>query len=112
MIDHTALIARLAAATEGGEELDVAICRAYFGYSDDTPITHVMPYSRSVDAALGLMPEGWRFRLWQHHTGPFGADIFPTQGGSVYRSHDVSNAALALVIAILLVLGLDGEKLP
>jgi len=52
------LIERLEKATEGAEVLDVAVCRAICNYGPDDPLWHVMPYTRSLDAAMTLVPEG------------------------------------------------------
>lgn len=54
------LITRLEQATEGSEKLDVAIGREWYGYGPDDPLWHMMPFSRSLDAALTLVPGGWR----------------------------------------------------
>jgi len=51
------VIALLEKATEGSEALDIKICRAFFGYGVDQPLWHVMPYTRSLDAALTLIPD-------------------------------------------------------
>jgi hypothetical protein len=53
----------------------------------------------SLDAALTLVPQGHRFRLWHHHTGKFGADVFPDGGGTVSRSTNATTPALALCAA-------------
>jgi hypothetical protein len=58
MTDLTSLISRLEQASEGSEELDVAITRAIFGYGDEQPLWYTASYTRSIDAALALVPEG------------------------------------------------------
>lgn len=87
MTDLQELIARLEAATEGSPELDRAIERAIH---DSGPYPLTTPgYTRSIDAALTLLPE-WasfeltrsaagpptftRCRLWNWHRGPLMID--------------------------------------
>jgi hypothetical protein len=61
-MDMAKLISTLAAAEEGSEYLDYAIQRQ-FGLMKPVP-----PYSRSVDAAMLLFPEGWSIhRLSRRH---------------------------------------------
>ena len=98
------LIAELEAAPEGSEVLDVAICKAICHYGPDDPLWHVLPYSRSLDAALTLVPEGWNFEGsftdpdndyviegWNGKFAPGGIDV---QGSA-------HTAVLALCIAAL-----------
>lgn len=58
-----AMIVRLAGVVEGSRELDEAIFELVVG----RPIEHAdlgnglpLPYTRSLDAAMGLVPAGWR----------------------------------------------------
>jgi hypothetical protein len=61
-MEPTKLIAALEAATEGSDYLDYAIQR-HFGLMKPVPL-----YSRSLDAAMSLMPEGWSIhRLMQRN---------------------------------------------
>ncbi len=61
-MDMAKVIAALAAADEGSEYLDYAIQRQ-FGLMKPVP-----PYSRSVDAAMLLFPDGWSIhRLCRRH---------------------------------------------
>ena len=112
------LIARLEAATEGGRELDVALAKRLRQpikkkpvykrghYSGGKPVVLrtedvASPYTTSLDAALTLVPEGHRLRLWWHHTGVWGCDVFPDGGGAIHRVLDRATPALALCIAAL-----------
>jgi len=58
------LIARLEAATELDRELDAEIGRfavaRFLGYVPDRPQHGCALYTASIDAALTLVPEGWR----------------------------------------------------
>ena len=65
MPDIRAAIEALEKATEGSEKLDVMICRALHGYAADEPLWHVLPYTRSLDAALTLVPAGWAWFVEQ-----------------------------------------------
>src|SRR6266851_6503083 len=61
-MDIAKVIAALADADEGSEYLDYAIQRQ-FGLKKPVP-----PYSRSVDAAMLLFPDGWSIhRLCRRH---------------------------------------------
>ena len=62
------IIAKLEAATEGSETLDVAICRAIGGYTEDTPLWHVLDYTRSLDTAVTLVPDGMSLDLYINGT--------------------------------------------
>jgi hypothetical protein len=53
------LIARLEAATGPDRDLDVAIIDALFPGARKFPLE----YTASIDAALTLVPEGWRWHL-------------------------------------------------
>ena len=57
------LLEQLETATEGSEELDVAITKHMFGYGPDDPLWHALPYSQSIDSAITLIPEGWCLAL-------------------------------------------------
>jgi hypothetical protein len=62
LMDTTKLIAALQAAAEGSEYLDYAVQRQF-------SLTKPVPaYTRSVDAAIMLIPEGWSIhRLGRRH---------------------------------------------
>jgi hypothetical protein len=55
------LVARLAAASEGSEQLDVSIARLVCGYGPDDPLWHILFYSRIWEAARTLIPEGFHY---------------------------------------------------
>ena len=78
------LIARLEAAKEGSRELDACVCEATLNVpmDGDSPclwgpapgafagdvmemeaLGRVQPYTTSIDAALGLVPEGWAWQV-------------------------------------------------
>jgi hypothetical protein len=97
------LVAMLQNAKEGSEYLDYAI-QHLFGTAKPVP-----PYTRSLDAALTLLPEGWTIhRLGQLSDcqGGFGGWI-----GEIYRASDAmipypcaspsASAPLALCVAAL-----------
>jgi hypothetical protein len=99
----TKLVTTLQSAKEGSEYLDYAIQRL-FGTAKPVPL-----YTRSIDAALTLLPEGWTIhRLSQLSDchGGFGGWI-----GEIYRASDAmipypatapaASAPLALCIAAL-----------
>jgi hypothetical protein len=61
-MEPTKLIAALEAAAEGSEYLDYSIQR-HFGLMKPVPL-----YTRSLDAAMSLIPEGWSIhRLMQRN---------------------------------------------
>lgn len=111
------LIAKLEAAKEGSRELDAEIhlvIAPEFAKWPYDPVLGVSGlwfhnhgeayaphYTTSLDAAMTLKPDGHRLRLWQHHTGVWGCDLFPDGGGTLHRVHDKATPALALVIACL-----------
>jgi len=119
----TDLLTRLEAAEEGSRELDaeieIAVLPAYMVTKDAegfvqinmhgtalTPVwadynPHSAPhYTTSIDAALTLIPDGWRY--WHYWTGVYGAAVFPTRGGGPrIKVHDAATPALALCIAAL-----------
>ena len=99
----TKLVTTLQSAKEGSEYLDYAIQRL-FGTAKPVPL-----YTRSIDAALTLLPEGWtihRLSQLSDCRGGFGGWI-----GEIYRASDAmipypatapaASAALALCIAAL-----------
>lgn len=100
------LIARLEAAKEGSRELDVAIIRAGYGipivqdsWSDqDLLAGDIVPmYTRSLDAALTLVPDGWQcdVRICD------GACRATVGGTKKFGEARAPTAALALCIAAL-----------
>jgi hypothetical protein len=105
------LVTTLQTAKEGSEYLDYQIQRL-FGTAKPVPL-----YTRSIDAALKLLPEGWTIhRLGQLSDcqGGFGGWI-----GEIYRASDAmipypsaapaASAPLALCIAALRVRLADGS---
>ena len=119
------LIEKLEAATEGSRELDAEIWHAANptkyervagqqsglyprGFNPEMKAQWLARrmadkaphYTTSLDAALTLKPEGHRIRLWEHHTGSFGCDLFKGDGGFLWKAHAPS-LALALCIAAL-----------
>ncbi|HUH85721.1 MAG TPA: hypothetical protein VLX85_14015 [Stellaceae bacterium] len=74
------LVAMVQGAKEGSEYLDYAVQRL-FGTAKPVPL-----YTRSIDAALTLLPEGWTIHRLGQLTdcqGGFGGWI-----GEVYRARD------------------------
>jgi hypothetical protein len=114
MTDLTALIARLEAATEGDETLDHDVARAVGWreqidkvdgaryWTNPSGIWSFPPrFTRSVDAAMSLVPEGWGIEDAFKSAGDgscswnlYGEDRFE-------RAHHNSSFSLALVIAAL-----------
>src|SRR5579875_2931957 len=103
-MDLAKLITVLQSAKEGSEYLDYAIQRVLFGMAKPVP-----EYSRSLDAAMRLVPEGWTIhRLTQLSDchGGFGGWV-----GDLYRASDAmipypsegttTSAPLALCLAAL-----------
>ena len=97
------LVTTLQSAKEGSEYLDYAIQRL-FGTAKPVPL-----YTRSLDAAMKLMPDGWTIhRLGQltNCQGGFGGWI-----GEIYRASDAmipypssapaASAALAICVAAM-----------
>jgi len=102
-MDLAKLVATLQSAKEGSEYLDYAIQRL-FGAEKPVPL-----YTRSIDAALTLLPEGWTIHRLGQLTdcrGGFGGWL-----GEIYRASDAmipyaatapaASAPLALCIAAL-----------
>jgi hypothetical protein len=97
------LVTMLQSAKEGSEYLDYAIQRL-FGTAKPVPL-----YTRSIDAALTLLPEGWTIHRLSHISDCQGG--FSGWIGEVYRARDAmipypctapsASAALALCIAAL-----------
>jgi len=103
-MDLAKLITVLQSAKDGSEYLDYAIQRVLFGMTKPVP-----EYSRSLDAAMRLVPEGWTIhRLTQLSDcqGGFGGWV-----GDLYRGSDAmipypsegttTSAPLALCLAAL-----------
>jgi hypothetical protein len=111
------LVTMLQSAKEGSEYLDYAIQRL-FGTAKPVPL-----YTRSLDAALKLMPEGWTIHRLGQLTdcqGGFGGWI-----GEIYRASDAmipypssspaASAPLAICVAALrvrLAATADGDSSP
>jgi hypothetical protein len=102
-MDLAKLVTTLQSAKEGSEYLDYAIQRL-FGTAKPVPL-----YTRSIDAALRLLPEGWtihRLSQLSDCRGGFGGWI-----GEIYRASDAmipypssspaATAPLALCIATM-----------
>jgi hypothetical protein len=109
-MDLATLVTTLQSAKEGSEYLDYAIQRL-FGTAKPVPL-----YTRSIDAALSLLPEGWTIHRLSQVTdcrGGFGGWI-----GEIYRASDAmipypamtpaASAPLALCVAALRVRLTDG----
>lgn len=123
----TDLIKRLEDAAEGSRELDLAIQikfgRIYAtwndvpmpeGSTDDTVVPH---YTTSLDAAMTLVPEGWRIMMLAEYYGKWSACLHRAfgiaQDNAIWKSghhwpseyivngETNSNLALALCIAAL-----------
>lgn len=103
-MDLAKLITVLQSAKEGSEYLDYAVQRVLFGMAKPVP-----EYSRSIDAAMRLVPDGWTIhRLSQLSDchGGFGGWV-----GDLYRASDAmipypsegttTTASLALCLAAL-----------
>jgi hypothetical protein len=115
MTHLTKLVTMLQSAKEGSEYLDYAIQRL-FGTAKPVPL-----YTRSIDAALTLLPEGWTIHRLSHISDCQGG--FAGWIGEVYRARDAmiphpctapsASAPLALCIAALrvrLAEGLDASE--
>lgn len=102
-MDLAKLVAMLQSAKEGSEYLDYAVQRL-FGTAKPVPL-----YTRSLDAALTLLPEGWTIHRLSQITncqGGFGGWI-----GEIYRARDAmipypssapaASAPLAICVAAL-----------
>jgi hypothetical protein len=111
-MDLAKLVTMLQSAKEGSEYLDYAVQRL-FGTAKPVPL-----YTRSIDAALKLLPEGWTIhRLSQISDcrGGFGGWI-----GEIYRASDAmipfpssapsASAPLALCVAALRVRLADEQR--
>jgi hypothetical protein len=102
-MDLAKLVTMLQGAKEGSEYLDYAIQRL-FGTAKPVPL-----YTRSIDAAMRLLPEGWTIHRLSHISdcrGGFGGWI-----GEIYRASDAmipypssapaASAPLALCVAAM-----------
>ncbi|HZB93902.1 MAG TPA: hypothetical protein VE397_20810 [Stellaceae bacterium] len=102
-MDLAKLVTMLQSAKEGSEYLDYSIQRL-FGTAKPVPL-----YTRSIDAALTLLPEGWtihRLSQLSDCRGGFGGWI-----GEIYRASDAmipypssapaASAPLALCVAAM-----------
>ena len=101
------LIARLEQASEGGAELDEAIFAA-IGREHEFHWNTAPRYTTSLDAALTLVPEGWRTQLYQRDGGWFSrlVEITTSRVVAPFESDEkgfapVPTPALALCIAAL-----------
>jgi hypothetical protein len=103
-MDLVKLLALLQGAQEGSEYIDYAIQRVLFRMTKPVPL-----YTRSLDAALTLLPEGWTIhRLGQLSdcrggTSGWLADIYrPTDAVIPYPSEGTAQSApLALCLAAI-----------
>jgi hypothetical protein len=115
--DIAALIALLEESKEGSRELDIAIAKAMYpettyDAAEDKWYLHgfhvrIEEYTRSLDSALSLVPEGWRAvevhqlpQSWKWRLEKF-QDWGRTAGYISAESRYVPTPALALVIAAL-----------
>jgi hypothetical protein len=111
-MDLAKLVTMVQGAKEGSEYLDYAVQRI-FGTAKPVPL-----YTRSIDAALSLLPEGWTIHRLGQITdcqGGFGGWI-----GEVYRARDAmipypstmpaATAPLALCAAALRVRLAESES--
>ncbi len=111
-MDLAKLVAMLQSAKEGSEYLDYAVQRL-FGTAKPVPL-----YTRSLDAALTLLPEGWTIHRLSQITncqGGFGGWI-----GEIYRARDAmipypssapaASAPLAICVAALRVRLAEGAE--
>ena len=80
-MDNSKLIALIEAASEGSEYLDYAVQRD-FGLMKPVPA-----YTRSVDAALALVPEGWSVYRLNRRNDCRGR--FTDWSAELYRAGDV-----------------------
>ena len=98
------LVSVLQSAKEGSEYLDYSIQRVLFGMAKPVP-----EYTRSLDAALRLMPEGWTINRLSQLTDCRGG--FAGWVGDIYRATDAvipypstgtaATAPLALCLAVM-----------
>ncbi len=99
-MDLTKLLLLLQAAPDGSDDLDDAIQRALGRARKSVP-----PYTRSLDAAMTLLPEGWAiYRLGQRgNGGGWFADIYrPSEAVIAFLDESAAaTAALALCAAVL-----------
>jgi hypothetical protein len=102
MMDPVKLVSALEAATEGSEYLDYAVQR-HFGLMKPVPL-----YTRSLDAAMSLVPEGWSIHRLSRRNDCRGS--FTGWMAELYRAGDVvlelpyslgATAPLALAAAAL-----------
>jgi hypothetical protein len=106
----TELIARLEAATKGSEELDEKIALMLYpeivcSERENSWRLHgihvrIEAYSRSVDTALSLVPEGWHVKLERFSDGWY-ATLWAISGRPITCKGEQKPAALALCIAAL-----------
>jgi hypothetical protein len=105
------LHALLLGAKDGSEYLDYAIQRALFPMAKPVPA-----YTRSLDAAIGLLPQGWSI----HRLGQFSdcrggfagwiGDIFRAGDALIPYPADNTAPTAALAICVAVVRALDGER--
>lgn len=103
-MDLAKLITVLQGAKEGSEYLDYAVQRVLFGMAKPVP-----EYSRSLDAAMRLVPEGWTIHRLTQLSDCHGG--FSGWVGDLYRASDAmipypsegttTSAPLALCLAAL-----------
>lgn len=109
----TELIAKLEAASEGSEELDIAMSELLVPNSQ--VFVRVRHYTRSLDAALSAVPKGWENYVsaelclgeWPQRTGRTSACWWELLDGHISKpttrhvSGGHKDPILALCIAIL-----------
>ena len=110
-MDVSELHALLRGAKEGSEYLDYAIQRVLVGMAKPVP-----SYSRSVDAAMQILPTGWSIqRLGQLSDcrGGFGGwicDIFRAADAMIPYPANGTTPTAALALCLAVVRALDGER--
>lgn len=114
------IIARLEAASGPDRELNEAIavlvepgmfCRDEHGrlrknihgtiLSPEWTLWGPPAYTASIDAALKLVPEGWKWRYSPTRHVPHAVDVMPAWDRGGYQAEVDSNPAIALCIAAL-----------
>jgi hypothetical protein len=111
-MDIAKLIATLQAAAEGSEYLDYAVQRQF------SLMKPVPAYTRSLDAAIQLIPEGWSIhRLGQRHdcrgkfTGWF-AELYRAADAVIELPANAQGATAPLAICIAAMRVRQDAKLP
>ncbi|HEV2746295.1 MAG TPA: hypothetical protein VGW34_03230 [Allosphingosinicella sp.] len=90
------LAARVEAATGPDRELDRAICLA-------TDPHYMAEFTKSLDAAMTLVSEGWDWQVIARATGDATGIVYEFEAAPPFRSYnsEAATPALALVAACL-----------